>query len=162
MSSRNVSVSLAKQHQPLLLHNATIYYPGLVLASGAAAGLQFADRIQPQGGGRVLYNLRGPCDDRNLVAVVPSGSCFSLSSLSLSAVCVYGVCVCVCTVRVCVCVCHTQNKHTHTHTHTHTQTRTHTVNTHTRTHAHAAHTHTHTHATHPQHTRANLEEIIND
>ena len=73
MSSRNVSVSLAKQHQPLLLHNATIYYPGLVLAPSAAAGLQFADRVQAEGGDRVLYNLRGPCDDRNLVAVVPSG-----------------------------------------------------------------------------------------
>ena len=85
MSSRNVSVSLAEYHQPLLLHNATIYYPGLVLTPSAAAGVQFADRVQAQAGGRVLYNLRGPCDDRNLFPVVPSG-----------------VCMCVC---VCVCVC---------------------------------------------------------
>ena len=72
MSTRNVSVSPVKQHEPLLLHNATIYYPGLVLAPKLPAANK-TESNDAESAGRVLYNLRGPCDDRNLFSVVPSG-----------------------------------------------------------------------------------------
>ena len=72
MASRNISVSHAKQQLPLLLHNATIYYPGLVLAPSLSMAIK-PESDAAQSVARVLYNLRGPCDDRNLYAVVPSG-----------------------------------------------------------------------------------------
>ena len=68
-------------HRAILLHNASVYYPGLVVVrqDEERSGLAGEDYIgHRRRGGQTgekytLYNLRGPCDDRNLFAVVPSG-----------------------------------------------------------------------------------------
>ena len=68
-------------HRAILLHNASVYYPGLVVVrqDEERSGLEGEDYIRDRtrggetGDKYTLYNLRGPCDDRNLFAVVPSG-----------------------------------------------------------------------------------------
>ena len=74
MAPRNLSLISSQGHMPILLHNASIYYPGLVLVrrDDNTFGNGLEEMIQ-MGTEYVLFNLRGPCDDRNLFAVVPGG-----------------------------------------------------------------------------------------
>jgi len=78
MSPRNVTLRAAASEAGVLLHNATVYYPGLVLVEQP----QLPD-LHAHGGhvdrGYVVYDLRGPCDDRNLFPVTPKGSLFVYS-----------------------------------------------------------------------------------
>ena len=86
MSTRLVSLTPTAAARHRLLHNASVFYPGLVLAPatpGAAGvgglgglvgvGSSNPPRKTPVPGDAVLYSLRGPCDDRNLFPVTPTG-----------------------------------------------------------------------------------------
>jgi len=83
MSPRNVTLRAPASQAGVLLHNATVYYPGLVLVERpqpldlhAHGGRVDRGHVH---GGYVVYDLRGPCDDRNLFPVTPKGSLFVYS-----------------------------------------------------------------------------------